>query len=48
MSNGEDSLKARLQADLTVAMKARDQLATSTIELSADAASLARMMRWTL
>jgi uncharacterized protein YqeY len=33
MSNGEDSLKARLQADLTVAMKARDQLATSTIRL---------------
>ncbi len=33
MANVENSLKARLQADLTVAMKARDQLATSTIRL---------------
>ncbi len=33
MSNTEDSVKARLQSDLTTAMKARDELATSTIRM---------------
>lgn len=33
MSNAQDSVKARLQADLTVAMKARDEIATSTIRM---------------
>jgi uncharacterized protein YqeY len=33
MSNAHDSVKARLQADLTVAMKARDDVATSTIRM---------------
>jgi len=33
MSNTEDSVKARLQHDLTIAMKARDELATSTIRM---------------
>ncbi len=33
MSNAENSVKVRLQADLTVAMKARDELALSTIRM---------------
>jgi uncharacterized protein len=33
MSNAQDSVKARLQADLTAAMKARDEVATSTIRM---------------
>ena len=33
MSNTTDSVKARLQADLTTAMKARDEIATSTIRM---------------
>lgn len=33
MSNAQESVKARLQADLTVAMKARDEVATSTIRM---------------
>jgi uncharacterized protein YqeY len=33
MSNSTDSVKARLQADLTTAMKARDEIATSTIRM---------------
>lgn len=33
MSNAENSVKARLQADLTAAMKARDELALSTIRM---------------
>lgn len=33
MSNDTDSVKTRLQADLTVAMKARDEVALSTIRL---------------
>jgi uncharacterized protein YqeY len=33
MSTAHESVKARLQADLTVAMKARDELATSTIRM---------------
>ena len=33
MSNDEQSVKSRLQADLTVAMKARDEIATSTIRM---------------
>ncbi len=33
MSNVERSVKARLQADLTTAMKARDELATSTLRM---------------
>jgi len=33
MSIPQESLKARLQADLTAAMKARDEVATSTIRL---------------
>ena len=33
MSNSQESVKARLQADLTEAMKARDDLATSTIRM---------------
>jgi uncharacterized protein len=33
MSNAQDSVKARLQADLTTAMKARDEVATSTIRM---------------
>lgn len=33
MSTTQDSVKARLQADLTVAMKARDEVATSTIRM---------------
>ena len=33
MSNDTDSVKTRLQADLTAAMKARDEVALSTIRL---------------
>jgi uncharacterized protein len=33
MSNETDSVKARLQADLTAAMKARDEVALSTIRM---------------
>jgi uncharacterized protein YqeY len=33
MSNAQESVKARLQADLTSAMKARDEVATSTIRM---------------
>lgn len=33
MSNDTDSIKARLQADLTSAMKARDELALSTVRM---------------
>ena len=33
MGNAQDSIKARLQADLTSAMKARDELTTSTIRM---------------
>jgi uncharacterized protein len=33
MSAAQESVKARLQADLTVAMKARDEIATSTIRM---------------
>ena len=33
MSNVENSVKARLQADLTTAMKARAELATSTLRM---------------
>ncbi len=33
MSNAENSVKARLQADLTAAMRARDELALSTIRM---------------
>lgn len=33
MSNPEESLKARLQHDLTASMKARDELATSTLRM---------------
>ena len=33
MSNTTDSVKARLQADLTTAMKARDEIATSPIRM---------------
>jgi uncharacterized protein YqeY len=33
MSNAQESVKARLQADLTTAMKARDEIATSTIRM---------------
>ena len=33
MSNAESSVKARLQADLTTAMKSRDELATSTLRM---------------
>ena len=33
MSNAQESVKARLQADLTAAMKARDEVATSTIRM---------------
>jgi uncharacterized protein YqeY len=33
MSIPQESLKARLQADLTAAMKARDEVATSTIRM---------------
>ncbi len=33
MSNSDDSVKARLQADLTESMKARDETATSTIRM---------------
>lgn len=33
MSNAQDSVKARLQADLTAAMKARDDVALSTIRM---------------
>lgn len=33
MSNAPETVKSRLQADLTLAMKARDEIATSTIRL---------------
>jgi uncharacterized protein YqeY len=33
MANDQESIKARLQADLTTAMKARDELTTSTIRM---------------
>ena len=33
MSNAQESVKARLQADLTAAMKARDEVTTSTIRM---------------
>lgn len=33
MSNAQESVKARLQADLTAAMKARDDVTTSTIRM---------------
>lgn len=33
MSDPQESVKARLQADLTVAMKARDEVSTSTIRM---------------
>lgn len=33
MPNAQESVKARLQADLTVAMKARDEVTTSTIRM---------------
>jgi len=33
MSTPQDTIKARLQRDLTVAIKARDELATSTIRM---------------
>ena len=33
MSDAQDSVKARLQADLTTAMKARDEVTTSTIRM---------------
>lgn len=33
MSNAQESVKARLQADLTTAMKARDEVTTSTIRM---------------
>lgn len=33
MSSAQDSVKTRLQADLTAAMKARDEVATSTIRM---------------
>lgn len=33
MSSAQDSLKARLAADLTTAMKARDDVATSTLRM---------------
>jgi hypothetical protein len=33
MSNAQDSVKQRLQADLTAAMKARDEVVTSTIRM---------------
>ena len=33
MSNDHESVKARLQADLTTAMKARDEVATSTLRM---------------
>jgi uncharacterized protein YqeY len=33
MSSDQDSVKARLQADLTDAMRARDEVATSTIRM---------------
>jgi uncharacterized protein YqeY len=33
MSTAHESVKARLQADLTVAMKSRDELATATIRM---------------
>ena len=43
MANVEHSLKARLQSDLTVAMKARDQLAMSTIRLLRSAITTAEV-----
>ena len=33
MSNDTETIKARLQGDLTLAMKARDEIATSTIRM---------------
>lgn len=33
MSNPQESLKARLQSDLTASMKARDEVSTSTIRM---------------
>jgi uncharacterized protein YqeY len=43
MSNAQDSVKARLQADLTVAMKARDEIATSTIRMVRSAITTAEV-----
>jgi hypothetical protein len=43
MSDNPESLKARLQADLTVAMKARDELATSTIRMLRSAITTAEV-----
>jgi uncharacterized protein YqeY len=43
MATGQDSLKARLQADLTSAMKARDEVATATLRMLRSAISNAEV-----
>ena len=43
MSTAQDSVKARLKADLTAAMKARDEVRTSTIRLVLSAITTAEV-----